>query len=245
MAANLNSELNLTPLLEKILDNPYGLFVICMVLGLILIIALVFFIARSGILSSIREHQEYKVRKIKDEIKDQEELLKDDSFKRYRDQIQYHLDVTKLSKLLKYSHHDKDLLEYILSCKDSRLAIFYYESSNSYLEKDNETKQFKLKKYCKDWGVNWLNRIGTIIYFGISLGSLSPTIYIFYICIKAGESLNKIPNSFFVSQFFLFLISLVFALMLLNPLVKPWKAKKFLGLEKIDIQLPKQTDVSL
>lgn len=70
-------------------------------------------------------------------------------------------------------------------------------------------------------------------------------IYIFYICIKAGESLNKIPNSFFVSQFFLFLISLVLALVLLNPLVRPWKAKKFLELEKIDMQLPEQTDVVL
>lgn len=136
MAVNLNSELNLTPVLEKVLNNPYGLIAICIVVGLILIIALVFFIAHSGILSSIREYQEYKVRKIKDEIKDQEDLLKDDSFKKYKAQIQYHLDVTKLNKLLKYSHHDKDLLEYILSCKNSRLAIFYYESSNSYLEKD-------------------------------------------------------------------------------------------------------------
>lgn len=233
MAVNLNSELNLTPVLEKILNNPYGLIAICIVVGLILIIAFVFFIARSGIVGSIREHQEYKVRKIKDEIRDQEELLKDDSFIKYKDQIQYHLDVAKLNKLLKYSHHDKDLLEYILSCQDSRRAIFYYESSNFFLEKDNETKQFKLKGYCRNWLVNGLNKIGTIIYFGVSLGSLSPMIYVFYLCIREGESLNKIPNSFFVSQFFLFLISLVLALMLLNPLVKPWKAKQFLELEKI------------
>src|SRR5690606_16962240 len=98
---------------------------ICIVVGLILIIALVFFIARSGIVGSIREHQEYKVRKNKDEIKDQEDLLKDESFRKYKDQIQYHLDVAKLNKLLKYSHYDKDLLEYILSCQDSRRAILY------------------------------------------------------------------------------------------------------------------------
>lgn len=234
MAANLNTELNLNPLVDRMLDNPYGLFAIFLVLGLILVIALVFFLAKSGILSTIREHQEYKISKIKDEIKDQEELLKDESFKKYKNQIQYHLDVIKLNKLLKYSHHDKNLLEYILSCKNSRLAIFYYESSSFYLEKDDETKQFKLKKYCKDWLVNWLNGIGTFIYFGISLGSLYPMIYVFYSCIKAGESLNQIPSSFFVSQFLLFIISLVLALMLLSPLVKPWKAKKFLELEKIE-----------
>lgn len=234
MAANLNTELNLGPVLEKILENPYGLFAICLVLGLILVIALVFFLAKSGILSSIREYQEYKARKIKDEIKDQEELLKDESFKKYKNQIQYHIDVTKLNELLKYSHHDKDLLEYILSCKDSRLAIFYYESSKFYLEKDNEIKQFKLKKYCTDKFVKWLNGLGTFIYFGISLGSLSPMIYVFYSCIKAGESLKQIPISFFVSQFLLFIICLVLALMLLSPLVKPWKAKRFLELEKIE-----------
>jgi len=234
MAANINAELNLNSLLEQLLDNPYGLFAICLVIGLIIVISAVFFLAKSGILSSIREHQEYKMRRIKDEIKDQEELLEDESFKKYKHQIKYHLDVTKLNKLLKYSHFDKDLLEYILSCKNSRLAIFYYESSNFYLEKDSKTKQFKLKKYCSGRLVNGLNSLGTFLYFGISFGSLSPVIYTIFLCIRAGESLSKIPNSFFFSQFFLFIISITLGLMLMTPLVKPWKAMKFLELEKIE-----------
>lgn len=237
MAANINAELNLNSLLEQLLDNPYGLFTICLIIGLIIIISAIFFLAKSGILSTIREHQEYKMRRIKDEIKDQEEMLVDESFKQYRHQIRYHLDVAKLNKLLKYSHFDKDLLEYILSCKNSRLAIFYYESSNFYLEKDSETKQFKLKKYCSNRLVNWLNGLGTFLYFGISLGSLSPIIYTMFLFLRAGESLSKIPNSFFLSQLFLFVVSIILGLMLMAPLVKPWKAKQFLELEKIENDL--------
>lgn len=233
MAANLNSDLNLNPLLDLVIASPYGSAICGFLFCLAIFTAIVFFIAKSGILSIIREHQEYKIRKIKDEINDQEELLKDDSLKKNKLQIQYHLNVSKLNKLLKYTHHDKDLLEYILSCKNKNLAIFYYESANVFLEKEGSGRKFKLKKYCKNWLVNVLNWIGVILYFVISLGSLYPTIYVFYLCIKAGESINKVPASFYISQIFLFFICLMLALILLSLFVKPWKAKQFLELEKI------------
>ena len=91
MAANLNAGLNLDPLIERLLDNPYGLaiFIFLAVLGvLILIFGYIF---KSGILNSIREHQEYKDRRVREEIKDQQDLLEDEAFKRYKNQIKYHL----------------------------------------------------------------------------------------------------------------------------------------------------------
>lgn len=234
MGATLSAGLDLNPYLEKVINSPYGIFIFTALLFLVLVVSLVLFLAKSGILSAIREHQEYKARRIKDEITDQEELLKDDNFKKYRTQIQYNLDVTKLNKLLKYSHHDKDLLEYILSCKDNNLAIMYYESGKGYLEKDEITKKFKLKSYCKDWWINSLNKLGTLIYFGISLGSLTPTIYFAYALLRAGESLKNISFSFLISQFLLFVVCVILALMILTPMVRPWKAKQFLQLEKIE-----------
>lgn len=229
MAANLNTDLNLNPLIERALDNPYGVAT-----AIAVVILLFFSIFRSGILGGIREHQEYKARKIKEEIKDQEALLEDESFKKYRHQIKYHLDVVKLNKLLKYSHHDKDLLEYILSCKDRRLAILYYDSANFFIEKNTATKKIQLKSFCRNWWIKFLNGLGTIFYFGISLGSLYPTIIVFYKAITTGTSLKTIPFSFVISQFLLFVLCLIFALIVLVPMVRPWKAMKFLELEKIE-----------
>jgi len=216
MAANFNTEFNLNPLIERVLDNPYGVGVLIAVVILGLVILLFFSIFKSGILSGIREHQEYKARKIKEEIKDQEDLLEDESFKKYRHQIKYHLDVVKLNKLLKYSHYDKDLLEYILSCKDKRLAMLYYDSANFFIEKDKITKKFQLKGFCHNWWIKLLNGVGTILYFGISLG------------------VKGIPLSFVASQFLLFVLGIMLGMMILIPMVRPWKAMKFLELEKIE-----------
>ncbi|WP_032878701.1 hypothetical protein [Acinetobacter colistiniresistens] len=101
-----------------------------------------------------------------------------------------------MSKLLKYSHHDKDLLEYILSCENKNLAIFYYKKANFYLEKDQITQELKLKSFCKDWFIKSLNIAGTIIYFSIIFGSLLPMAYITFLCIKAGVGLDQVPFSF-------------------------------------------------
>lgn len=234
MPASLNTDLNLNPLIDRTLDNPYGVAGLIIVVILGLVILLFFSVFKSGILNGIREHQEYKARKIREEIKDQEDLLEDESFKKYRYQIKYHLDVVKLNKLLKYSHYDKNLLEYILSCKDKRLAMLYYDSSNFFIEKNEVTKQFQLKGFCRNWWIKLLNGVGTILYFGISLGSLYPTAIVFYEAITKGASLKTVPFSFVISQFLLFVLCLILALVILVPMVRPWKAMMFLKLEKIE-----------
>jgi uncharacterized membrane protein YgaE (UPF0421/DUF939 family) len=237
VAANLNTDLNLNPLIERILDNPYGVAVVIGIVVLALVIILFFSISKSGILTTLREHQEYKARRVKEEIKDQEDLLEDEEFKKYKHQIKYHLDVLKLNKLLKYSHHDKDLLEYILSCKNSHLAMIYYDSAKSYIEKDENTKQFKLKKYCHPSWIKLLNGLGTLAYFVICFGTLYPTGKIFYIAFTTGASLKGIPISFVASQFLLFVLGIILGMMVLAPMIKPWKAMRFLELEKIESDL--------
>ncbi|WP_373351020.1 hypothetical protein [Acinetobacter bereziniae] len=232
MAANLNADLSLTPLLEKILSNPYGLVVCSILIVLVFLIGAIYFIVKSGVLSSIREHQEYKNKRVNDEIKDQEKFLSDKSFEKYKEEVKYHLDVLKLNKILKYTHYDKDLLEYILSCKNKNLAIFYYKRSSFYLHKSEGN--FILKKYCTDNMVKNLNIFGTAAYFLICFGSLTPIIYVFFEFIRRGISLSQIPLSFVISQFILFFASLILALIIFSPLVKPWQAKKFLELEKIE-----------
>lgn len=234
MSATINTDLNLNPLIERALDNPYGVGGLIIVVILGLVILLFFSVFKSGILNSIREHQEYKARKIREEIKDQEDLLEDESFKECRYQIKYHLDVIKLNKLLKYSHYDKDLLEYILSCKDKRIAMLYYDSANFFIEKNEVTKKFQLKGFCRNWWIKLLNGAGTILYFGISLGSLYPTAIVLYEALTTGTSLKTLPFSFFISQFLLFVLCLILALMVLIPMVRPWKAMMFLELEKIE-----------
>lgn len=230
MAMNLNAELNLSPLMEIMLKNPYAVGAF---LCLVLFVGVVFFVAKSGVLSIFSEHQEYRLRRIKDETTDQELLLADESLRKYNNQISYHLQISKLNNLLKFNHHDIDLLEYILSCKNKDLAIFYYKSAGQYIEKDEITKQFKLKKYCNDWLVKLLDRIGMILYFGIGFGSLLPMVYVLYLCSVTGQSLSVIPGSFILSQLFLFCMCLLLALIVSNPLFKPWKARQFLKLEKI------------
>lgn len=229
----MNAELDLSPIIPYLLKSTYGVIFLCVLVFFASIIFGVYLLIKSGLLTSIRELHEFKSSKIDAHIKTQKELLIDPDFSGCKDEIAYNLKLAKLEKLLNYKHHDLDLLLYILSCKNNKLAIFYYESSKRYLEKDELSKKFKLKKYCKKWLINTLNVVATILYFGICIGSLYPIAFVYYSYLMKGESIKNIPSSFFLSQFFLFVICVILALMILTPLVRPWKAQKFLELEKI------------
>ena len=234
MAANINADVDLNPLLQRIVESSGGLIFCSAVIIILVFVIAIYFIAKSGVINSIREHQEYKVKRANDEIKYQEELLKDDSFKKYKHKIQYNLDVARLGKLLKYKHPDKDLLEYMYSCKNSKLAIQYYESSKFQLEKDDVTHLYKLKKYFPNWLIKTLNYIGTGIYFILTFGSFAPTFYFFYYTSKTNENIKDLPLNFYIAQLLLFFICFILALSILSLFIKPWKAKKFLELEKIE-----------
>jgi hypothetical protein len=87
MAANINAELNLNLLLQRIIESPGGLVLCSAVILILVFVVAIYFIAKSGVINSIREHQEYKVKRVNDEIKYQEELLKDDSFQQHKNKI--------------------------------------------------------------------------------------------------------------------------------------------------------------
>ncbi|KAA8733895.1 hypothetical protein F4V57_07545 [Acinetobacter qingfengensis] len=134
---------------------------------------------------------------------------------------------------MKFKHYDIDLLFYIISCRNKKAAIKYYESAGSCLEKDQTTKKYKLKSKYTDGSVKVMYWIGTIQYFVFVFASLFPTFWVFYIAWTTGESLKDLPNIFFGLQFLLSIIAITIGLCFLSPLLKPWKAKQFLELEKV------------
>ncbi|MHA3104148.1 hypothetical protein [Acinetobacter sp. ANC 3791] len=230
----MNAELDLSPIIPYLLKSTYGVIFLCILGFFASIIFGIYLLIKSGLLTSIRELHEFKSSKIDAHIKTQKELLNDPDFSGCKDEIAYNLKLTKLEKLLNFKHHDLDLLLYILSCRNNKLAISYYESSKGYLDKDQVTKSYKLKDGWRTKFATSLYNIGTIIYFSICIGSFYPVAFvIFYSALIKGESLKNLHASFFVSQFFLFVICLILALFILTPMVKPWQAKQFLELEKI------------
>lgn len=224
----------LNELIDAIMQSQYGMLLLSILLVFFLLIIFVYFVAKSGFLSGVVQYQEYKLKKVNDDIDYQESLLNDSSFKKYENKIKYNLEVAKLCKLLNYNHHDKDLLEYMYLCKNSKLAIQLYESSKFQLEKDKEKGFYRLKKIFPNWWVMTLNYIGTAIYFILTLGSLYPTFYIFYYAYKTEQSLGSLPFSFYIAQVILFFIFFAIALSILSLFIKPWKGKKFLELDKIE-----------
>ncbi|CAM9250597.1 hypothetical protein [Acinetobacter pseudolwoffii] len=56
MAANLNTELNLNQFALKILESAYGFEFICIIISFIVVVASIYFIAKSGVISGLREY---------------------------------------------------------------------------------------------------------------------------------------------------------------------------------------------
>ncbi|OUY08723.1 hypothetical protein [Acinetobacter populi] len=230
---SINAELDLNAIIEKLLNDTYGLIFLCIIIFLVILTVFVYFIAKSGLISEIKNYLEYRNKSEQDRLKNQNDLLAMASFKPIENELKYHFDIERIQKYLKFKHSDMDLIFYIISCRNKKAAIKYYESSSSCLEKDLITKRYILKKIYKNWVVSTLYWLGTILYFGLVFASLFPTIWVFQIAWTTGENLNDLPNVFFAFQFLLSIIAIVVGLFILSPLLKPWKAKQFLELEKV------------
>ncbi|MGD9699298.1 MULTISPECIES: hypothetical protein [unclassified Acinetobacter] len=63
MSANLNAELNLNQFALKILESAYGLEFTCVIIFLIVVVASIYFIAKSGVITGLREFSEHRRRK--------------------------------------------------------------------------------------------------------------------------------------------------------------------------------------
>lgn len=165
MSANLNAELNLNQFALKILESAYGLEFTCVIIFLIVVVASIYFIAKSGVITGLREFSEHRRRKRNEQINEQENLLVGDTLLEFSDELQYHLKVSKLANYLNIKNKDIDLLKYILSCRDKDKAVRLYKIGKKYLEKDKESCKYKLKKKYTLKRIKWYGYWGTILYF--------------------------------------------------------------------------------
>lgn len=229
----MNAEIDLSPVIPYLLKSTYGVVFLCVLALFASIIFGMYFLIKSGLLTSIREFHEFKSSKIDAHIKTQKKFLNDPDFSGCKDEIAYNLKLSKLEKLLNFKHHDLDLLLYILSCKDKYKAIRLYKSSKQFLRKDDASRAYVLVEKWTHAKIEFKYKLGSFLYFTIIAASLIPSLYVAYILIKNGAGLSEVPSSFYVAQVKLFLVAFVIAILILIDMVRPMKAKTFLELEKI------------
>lgn len=238
---NVNAELDLNIIVNKLIGNTYGVVFLCLIGVFIIIVVSIYFIAKSGFLTEVRAFLEYKIKNESNKIKNKEDIMNEPAINYIKEDIQYHNNVEKLQKYLNFKHPDIDLLCYIISCRNKKAAIQYFQASSSCLTKDRNLKKYILKKEYSNHRIKVLYWIGTIQYFGLIAASLFPTYWVFYILWTTNENINNLPPVFFGLQFILSIVAIGIAFILLGFFLKPWKAKQFLKLEKV--KSPNNNDI--
>ncbi len=233
MATNITGELDITQILLKILEQTYGFEVLYTIIIVGTIVASTYFIAKSGLITGIRDYSEHRRKKRNEQIAEQEMLLEDKFLKKYTKELDYHVKVAKLENYLNIKNKDLDLLTYILSCRNRLKAVSLYKKGKDYLEKDKVTKQYKLKSKYTPKRLKLYSYWGTFIYFAINFVGAGPYIlltYLRYIYKKEGTEISYnvdlILFGFFIAVF-------LFSLYVLWGFLKPEAAQNFLKLEKI------------
>ncbi|MBJ9903654.1 hypothetical protein [Acinetobacter bereziniae] len=227
----INATFDLNKFIDQYINFNSGITFFNALFIIFIIILAFYFIGKSGLLSGLREHSEYKRKKIKYTIEDQEELLKDESLKDFKKYLEYHLKVTKLGNYLKFKENDIDLLKYIISCRNKNKAIRLYSFGQKYIEKDNS--KFRLKKGLTNKKIKKSVLIGDVLYFSIaSIGAL-PFLSILIVPLFFPELRMEINQKLMTPSIILFLVFLFIALLVLWKYLKPEAAQNFLELEKI------------
>lgn len=226
MAINLNAD----PIVSKVVGGPYGIEFIYIFIIVSSIVAILYFIAKSGFILNLIEFLEYRSQRIDKEIAAQEKILEDDSLAEFKSQLEYHVKVSKLARFLNIDNNDIDLLNYILSCKDHKKAVRLYNLGKDYLEKDSVNKIYKIKPKFDDAKIKKYTRWATISYFLISFIGALP----FLMEVPYRISRNELPLiSTQIMYFVIFIVFLLIAMTVLRKYLKPEAAKNFLELEKI------------
>lgn len=234
MAANLNTELNLNQVALKILESSYGLEFICVIIFLIVVVASIYFVAKSGIFSGLREYSDHRRRKRNEYINEQENLLAGDVMLEFSDELKYHLKVSKLANYLNIKNKDIDLLKYILSCRDKDRAVRLYKIGKAYLEKDEVSQKYQLKKKYTEKRIKLYGYLGTILYILINVLGCAPYIVVTYLRFTYNKNGSAIPNDLNYLLFSFFIIFFVVSMFILWHLLRPEAAKNFLEMEKIN-----------
>ncbi len=227
----MNASFDLNKFIDQYVNLNSGITLFNIIFIVLLLIAVFYFIAKSGFISGLREHSEYKRKKLKYSIEDQEELLKDESLRDLRPNLEYHLKVSKLSNYLKFKDTDIDLLKYFIACKDKNKAMRLYSFGSKYLENDNGI--IKLKDGLTNKKIRKSVVKGNILYFTIAgLGAI-PFFSTLFLPIFYPELHDFIQARMYWPSIILFWVFLFAAMLTLWKYLKPEAAKKFLELEKI------------
>lgn len=235
MSANLNAEINLNQFALKLLESTYGLEFICVLIFLVVMVSSIYFLAKSGVISGLRDYSDYKRRKKNEYIDEQENLLKEDTLTEFSNELKYHLKVAKLANYLNVKNKDIDLLKYILSCCDKDRAVRLYKRGQEYLEKDEVSRKYELKKKYTKNKIKWYGYCGTILYIFINAIGCAPYIVITYISFVYSESISTLPSDLNYLLICFFMIFFIISMFVLWHFLKPEAAKNFLELEKINL----------
>lgn len=227
----INATFDLNKFIDQYINFNSGISFFNALFIIFIIILAFYFIGKSGLLSGLREHSEYKRKKIKYTIEDQEELLKDESLKDFKKYLEYHLKVTKLGNYLKFKENDIDLLKYIISCRNKNKAIRLYSFGQKYIEKDNS--KFRLKKGLTDVKVKKSALIGNILYFSIAIFGSLPILTCLFTPVFHPELKELIAQKLEMPSIIFFFVFLFIAMLILWKYLKPEAAQNFLELEKI------------
>lgn len=230
MAASINTDVNLNPVVIRLLESEWGLLFICIMIFLLVIGGFVYLLAKSGVMSGFTAYTEHTSKKFHKEIEYKEELLSDESLIEFKDLMEYHVKVSKLENFLKFKNKDIDLLKYALYCRDSRKALKLYIRGKDFLEKDKKTNSFKLKNKMTVDKIKIREKIALIIYCLLNfIGTLPYIGQVIIIIFKISE-----VNWFSLKdQLIIFIVLLVFSFIVVTFLLSPRAAQSFLELEKI------------
>ena len=244
MAANFNTDLDLNNIALIILGSAYGLEFICVLVVIFVLVASIYFIAKSGFISSLREHSEHRRKKRNELITDQEKLLDDKFLTEFSSDLEYHIKVSKLENYLNIKNRDIDLLKYILSCRNKDKAVKLYKIGKEYLEKDNLSNNYKLKPKYTVKRLKFYENFGTFIYFTMNALGAVPYIVLSFLNIFYKEYRLAITSDLLYLAIFFFIGVFVFSMFVLWGFLKPEAAKNFLELEKIDIKQRESNDLN-
>ncbi|MEQ1324606.1 hypothetical protein [Acinetobacter soli] len=228
MAASINTDVNLNPVVSRLLESEWGLVFICIMIFLLVIGGFVYLLAKSGVMSGFTAYTEHTSKKFHKEIEYKEELLSDESLIEFKDLMEYHVKVSKLENFLKFKNKDIDLIRYILSCRDSNRAIRLYKKGSDYLEKNQETKLYQLRSKYSSEKIKKGEKLALFYYFGLNFIGVSPFFYNIY------STFNKSVFNFErYNGVIFFILFFVISLIVTYNKLRPFSALYFLELEKI------------
>lgn len=231
---SINANIDLNTVILRLLESPVGLVFLCLIMLGILLVFAIYFIAKSGFISGLREHSEHRNKKINDQITEQEKLLNDTFLTDFKDQLTYHIKVSKLENYLNIRNRDMDLLKYILSCCNKEKAVKLYKIGKDYLNKDPESNTYKLKpKYTKK-RIKLYGILGTTLYFIINFIGAGPYIAINLLKFFYRDETFTVSDNLNYLMLFFFIIFFVISFLVLWHFLRPEAAKNFLELEKIN-----------